>query len=570
MLRYLSIQNLAVIESVEVEFQPGFNVLTGETGAGKSILVGALGLLMGDRASADLVRTGEEQACVQAVFYTPGGIELLLRREVSAQGRSRGFVDGALVTAAALKELTTSLVELHGQHEHQTLLDPDSHLDLLDGYGRLSEPRATVAAAFAAWHDIHDDLTRLQIDDREKAARLDLLRFQVSELQRASLRAGEDDELGTTRRVLASAERLQCLCAEAYGTLYESDQAALTQLGHVWRKVAELAATEPRFLPYVEMRDSIKGQLEDLAFFTRDFAASIDASPAKLQQVEDRLALLERLKRKYGPTLADVMATRDGLERQIEAFEHSEERTATLAVAMQQAAEEYLKVAGALSSARRKVAAEFSRALVQSLTELAMDRTRFEVRFDTPASGTGKGPESWDGWSLRGIDRAECYISPNPGEELRPLARTASGGELSRVMLAIKSLTAAAPGKVLVFDEVDAGIGGRVADVVGRKLRGLSGRSGQVLCITHLPQVTAHGGTHFRIVKELRQGRTVTRVERLSGVERAEELARMLGGAQVTESARAAAREMLAGAISESKAKGESERAKAKSNSRSR
>lgn len=570
MLRYLSIQHLAVIESVEVEFQPGFNVLTGETGAGKSILVGAVGLLMGDRASPDLVRTGEELACVQAVFETPAGTELLVRREVSVQGRSRGFVDGTLVTAAALKDLTTSLVELHGQREHQTLLDPDSHLDLLDRYGLLNQQRDAVASAFATWHGLHEELRRLQIDEREKAARLDLLRFQASELQRASLRPGEDDELSTARRVLANAERLQRLCAEAYGTLYEGDQAALPQLGQVWRKVAELAATDPRFQPYVEMRDGIKGQLEDLAFFVRDFAASLDASPAKLQEVEERLALLERLKRKYGSTLGDVIAARHELERQIEAFEHAEERTATLTVALRHASDEYLRLARTLSLARRKTAVEFSRALVRSLAELAMDRTRFEVRFDTAAGDTSTGAERSEDWSVRGIDRAECYLSPNPGEELKPLSRTASGGELSRIMLALKSLTAAAvPGKALVFDEVDAGIGGRVADVVGRTLRGLSG-NGQVLCITHLPQVAAHGGTHFRIVKELRQARTVTRVERLHDDDRIEELARMLGGAHVTERARAAAREMLVAARGESTAKGESERAKAKPGSRSR
>ena len=561
MLRYLSIQNLAVLEHVEIEFQRGLNVLTGETGAGKSILVEAVGLLMGGRASPELVRTGAERAIVQAVFDTDAGTEVMVRREVGAEGRSRALIDGALVTATALKDATAPLVELHGQHEHQTLLDPEKHLDLLDGYARLDEQRAAVASAFAAWRGVHDELTRLQIDEREKAARLDLLRFQAQELEHAALRTGEDDELTAFRRVLANAEKLQRLCTEAYGALYEGDQAALPQLSHVWRKVAELAEIDPRFHAYTEMRAGIKDQLEDLAFALRDFSGSIEASPAKLQAIEERLVLLERLKRKYGPTLAETIAARDRFAREIDALEHAEERTASLTSALRRTSEDYLRAARQMSSVRRRAALDFSRALVQSLAELAMDRTRFEVRFDHDSL---EGGERENGWSERGIDRAECFISPNPGEDLRPLARIASGGELSRIMLAIKALAAAdAPGKALIFDEVDAGIGGRVADVVGRKLRTL-GHDAQVLCITHLPQVAAHAVTHFHISKDIRQGRTVTAVTRLTDMDRVEELARMLGGRHVTDGARASARELLAFSGSEAKAKGESEGAKAK------
>lgn len=561
MLRYLSIQNLAVIESVDVEFQQGLNVLTGETGAGKSILVEAVGLLMGDRASPELVRTAADRAIVQAVFETDARTEVIVRREVGVEGRSRAFIDGGLVTAAALKEATAPLVELHGQHEHQTLLDPERHLDLLDGYAGLGAERGAVASAFATWRDIHDELTRLQIDEREKAARLDLLRFQAHELESAALRAGEDEELTAIRRVLANAEKLQRLCAEAYGVLYEGDQAALPQLSHVWRNVAELADIEPRFRAYTDMRAGIKDQLEDLAFALRDFSGSIDLSPARLQATEERLALLERLKRKYGPTLVDAIAARDGIARQVDAFEHAEERMASLTAARQRASEDYLRAARVLSSVRRRAAANFSHALVESLAELAMDRTRVEVRFD---HGSLEGVRRENGWSERGIDRAECYISSNPGEDLKPLARIASGGELSRIMLAIKALAAAdAPGKALIFDEVDAGIGGRVADVVGRKLRNL-GKEAQVLCITHLPQVAAHAVTHFHISKDIRQGRTVTGVTCLNDMERVEELARMLGGSRVTDGARASARELLLFSRSESMAKGESERAKAK------
>jgi DNA repair protein RecN (Recombination protein N) len=563
MLRHLSIHNLAVIESVSVEFQPGFNVLTGETGAGKSMLVEAVGLLLGDRASQDLVRTGETQATVEALFEKPSGGGVVVRREVSSQGRSRAFVDGGQVSTAALKEITTALVELHGQHEHQVLLNPDSHLDLLDAYAHLDSERADVGAAFVAWRGLRDELARLQIDEREKAARLDLLRFQVGELQKAALRAGEDDELAAAKRVLASAEKLQRLCSETYATLYESDQGVLPQLAHVWRKVAELASIEERFQPFLDMRDSVKGQLEDLAFFARDYAAKIDASPARLQQIEERLVLLDRLKRKYGPTLDQVIGARDEFIRQIEVFEHADERVESLTQAFDRASDLFLKRAEALSNHRSQAATRFARALEHALAELAMDRTSFEMRLERNDTSVGQ-TSLQEGWTERGIDRAECYLSANPGEDPRPLARIASGGELSRIMLGIKSLAATdRPGRATIFDEVDAGIGGRVADVVGRKLRSL-GRLSQVLCITHLPQVAAHATSHFRISKEIRQGRTLTRVIPLDKAQQIEELARMLGGAQVTEKARVSATEMWELAQNEPLAKGESERAKAK------
>jgi DNA repair protein RecN (Recombination protein N) len=414
-----------------------------------------------------------------------------------------------------------------------------------------------------AWRELRDELARLQIDEREKAARLDLLRFQVGELQKAGLRAGEDDELAAAKRVLASAEKLQRLCSETYTTLYESDQGVLPQLAHVWRKVAELASIEERFQPFLDMRDSVKGQLEDLAFFTRDYAARIDASPARLQQIEERLVLLDRLKRKYGPTLGQVIGARDEFIRQIEVFEHADERVESLTQALDQASDVFLKRAQALSDHRTQAATRFARALEHALAELAMDRASFEVRLERSDASAGQN-NMQEGWTERGIDRAECYLSANPGEDPRPLARIASGGELSRIMLGIKSLAATdRPGRATIFDEVDAGIGGRVADVVGRKLRSL-GRLSQVLCITHLPQVAAHATAHFRISKEVRQGRTLTRVAPLDKTQQIEELARMLGGAQVTAKARSSAIEMWELAQNEFMAKGESERAKAK------
>jgi DNA repair protein RecN (Recombination protein N) len=539
MLRFLGIEHLAVIDALELELQPGLNVLTGETGAGKSILVEAVGLLLGGRASPDLIRTGEETATIQALFEQPGGDELIVRREITQQGRSRAFVNGSLVTAAALKELGNRLVDLHGQHEHQALLDPDTHLDLLDRYAGLDGDREQVATAFAGRQEIVDALAEVRRREQDVSARADLLRFQLAEIERAALKPGEDEELCVTRQILSSADKVQRLCAESYASLYESDEAVLAGLGHVWRRVADLAAIEPRFAAYLAARDGIKSQLEDLATFLRSYAAGIDASPARLQEVEDRLALLERLKRKYGPALADVIARAGGIRNDLASLDETGVRVAELERQSSDATAGYLAAATSLSAARQHAAPRFARAFEAQLADLAMERTRFEVRFESPeAAGEGS-------WGARGIDRAEFYVSPNPGEDLRPLARIVSGGELSRMMLGLKTLASTdTPGKTLIFDEVDAGIGGRVADAVGSKLRAL-GNGFQVLCITHLPQIAAYGGTHFQIVKTVKRQRTLTEVERLAGETRVEELARMIGGARVTEHTRASAREML-------------------------
>ena len=537
MLRFLSIRNLAVIDRLELEFEPGFNVLTGETGAGKSILVGAVGLIVGGRASADMVRTGEESASVEAIFEAADGREMLVKREVSSQGRSRASVDGSLVTSSALRDMASGLVDLHGQHEHQVLLDPAVHLDVLDAYGRLASERDAVRDAFAEWQRLRAERERLLSSERDKAARAEFLSFQLTEIDRVAPKPGEDEDLSTTRQVLANADRLQRLCSEAYDVLYEGDAAVLPSLGHVWRRVGELAALEPRFAPYVETRDAVKSQLEDLAFFIRSYANDIDASPARLQEIEDRLAVLERLKKKHGPTLAEVLQRADILRRELHDIQHATERVAELDGTLAKTRETYLQAASVLSRGRRVAADALARALEKALADLAMPKTRCEVRL-APAAGETD-------WSDRGVEQGEFYISPNPGEELRPLAKIVSGGELSRVMLALKTLASTdAPGKTLIFDEVDAGIGGAVADVVGNRLQRL-GETFQVLCITHLPQIAAHGGTHFAITKRVQRGRTVTDVARLDTLTRQQELARMIAGANMSASVLASAKEML-------------------------
>ena len=556
MLRVLRIRNLAVIESVEVEFDSGFNVLTGETGAGKSIVVEAVGLLLGGRASADLVRTGEPQATIEAVFEDEGKT-WLVRREVTSQGRSRSFINGALATASALRELSLRLVELHGQHEHQALLDPLSHLPLLDSHAHLEPLVDRVATVWRTVRTLREQLDRSRMDEREKAARLELISFQLGEIDKAAPRAGEDEELATEKHVLANAERVQRLCEEGYAALYENDDAVLAGLSRVWKRVDELASIDVQFAEYLAARDGIKSQLEDLSAFLRRYADGIDASPGRLQQVEDRLALLERLKRKHGPTLEDVVEKESALRRERELLSGASEAASDLERALRTASDEYLDAARELSAKRRSAARQFAGPLEAILAELAMERTRFEVRFTDTAL-------SEDGWTERGIDQAEFYVSPNPGEDLRPLSRIVSGGELSRVMLALKTMSVGDQyGKTLIFDEVDAGIGGRVADVVGARL-GRLGERFQVLCITHLPQIAARASTHFHIDKTVRGNRTVTSVQQLGEASRVDEIGRMIGGAVLTDQVRASARELLGAAVpseakGKQKAKGESE-----------
>jgi DNA repair protein RecN (Recombination protein N) len=552
MIRYLAIRNLAVIESVAVDFEQSFNILTGETGAGKSILVEAVGLLLGGRATQDLIRTGEDVATVEAVFEDEDGRELIVRREITSQGRSRAFINGALATAAALKDLSNRLVELHGQHEHQQLLDPTQHLALLDAWAGLAPSREEVAAAFATVRGWRDQLDRLRMDDRERAARLDLVEFQLTELQKANLQAGEDETLAAERQLLRSADTIQRLCGESYAELYDGEHAALVALGHIWKRVGELAAIDPRFAPYLDARDGIKAQLEDLAFALRDCVDGIDASPGRLTQVEDRLALIERLKRKHGGTLEEAIAHRDRLAAEHKALTGGQSTVAEVEQQLAEAGRRFLAAAQQLSNRRHDAAPRFGREIEGELAELAMERTRFEVRLATSAAD--------EHWSEAGIDTGELFLSPNVGEEVRPLAKIVSGGELSRVMLALKTLAAAdaGPAKTLIFDEVDAGIGGRVATVVGQKLASLGDRF-QVLCITHLPQIAAWGRTHFLIEKRVQGRRTVTSVDRLEGEERVTEVARMMGGAAAGEKAMESARELLdnTGAGRRAKAKGE-------------
>lgn len=542
MIRYLAIKNLAVIEAASVEFERAFNVLTGETGAGKSMLVEAMGLLLGGRASSDLVRTGEDLASVEAQLETADGRELLVRREITAQGRSRAFVDGQLVNAAALKSLVGDLVELHGQHEHQALLDPATHLPMLDTWARLDARAAAVASAWSVVSEATQALARAELDAGERASRLELVEFHLAELRKAAVLEGEDEALERERDVLRHADRLKTLSAEAYALLYEQEGAALSLLAQVWKRVSDLSAIDASFAGHLQGRDGIKAQLDDLALTLRDYHERFDVAPGRLAEVEDRLALLERLKRKHGPTLDDVRAKTAALERECQALTAGPQHKAAAEAALAAARAAFLEVARALSSARRTAAGKLGAALEAALAELGMARARFEVRLTT-----SEVPQTWH---AGGIDTAEFFLAANPGEDPRPLARIASGGELSRIMLGFKTLDAGSqPTKTLIFDEVDAGIGGRVGLCVGDTMRRVAEHH-QVFAITHLPQIAARAHHHIVVSKGARGGVTTADLRIVEGEGRVTEVARMLGGDPDSEASRAHARELLEAAAS--------------------
>ena len=536
MIRFLRIRDLAVIDRLELELDAGFTILTGETGAGKSIVVGALGLLRGARASSSLVRTGAERAVVEAVAEDADG-EHVLRREISAHGRSRAFVDDRLVSTAGLRTVGAGLLDLHGQHEHQALLDPSTHLDLLDQHAGLAPLRDAVRAAFAAWQGARRRLEQARDRETNAVERAEIVTFQLHEIDEVDPLDNEDETLAAQRRILANAEHVHRLAVESYAELYEGDHAALGVLDRVWKRVEELAGFDAEFRPHLESRDAVLSHLEELAYALRSLVGGADRAPEELPAVEERLAGLERLKRRYGPTLADVIALRARLRREREQGAGRKDLEG-LEAAVSEAGDAYIAAARTLSERRRAAAGTLGRSLQRGLADLAMERARFEVVFQRAGGGEAA-------WTERGIDRGEFYFSANPGEDVRPLARIASGGELSRVMLVLRTaIRTDAPGRTLVFDEVDAGIGGEAAERVGAKLCGLAERY-QVLCITHLPQIAAYGASHHRVTKSVRGGRTLAAVHRLDEEARAAEIARMMTGTRVSGTVLESARELL-------------------------
>ena len=535
MLRELRIRNFAVVENLTVPFAPGFNVLTGETGAGKSILVDAILLLRGARAQTDVIRADAETATVEAVFEVSDGAvatldeaglpledgEVVIRRELSRSGRHRAFVNDVAVTVGLLERLGDALVQVHGQHEHQRLLEPTRQLDVLDRFADAEPLRERFAALFAKHAEARAELERRRGAARDRAQRQDLLRFQVSELDAARVRVGEDDELRTERRRLQHAERFAAGLQEVASLLHDDAASATARLARAGRVLSDLGRLDPAFAAPAETLDAARAHVEDTLAAVRGLRDTIVFEPGRLEGIDERLDALTRLKRKYGDSeeallrfRADAAAELDRLERHEELLAEDERRLAELEAEM-------VSAARALGAARREAAAKLGPRVQRELRQLGMDRAAFEVATIDLAAGD---------WGLRGAERVEFRFTANPDEPNRPLARIASGGELARTMLALQVvLSGDDDAPTMVFDEVDAGIGGRAASVVGDKLAALGG-SRQVLCVTHLAPIAALADQHVRVAKSVRGGRTRATTAVIAGDERAAEIARMLGG----------------------------------------
>lgn len=557
MLLELRAENYAVIDHAIADFGPGLNLLTGETGAGKSILVDALALLMGAKASSDLVRHGADRAVVACVFEaTPGaeavleangidaqGDEIILRREISTNGKGRVFVNNQPATVTVLRQLAPELALVHAQSETLGSFDHAQQRGLLDRFAGISSE--AVSSACHAWRDIHEKLSSLERDEQDRLRLLDLWGFQHKEISSANPTDGEDANLETERRVLSNAEKLYAAAMSAYDSLYESSTSAETSLIAAARQVDELARFDNRFAEPVQQLATARALVEDVAETVRQYADGINASPDRLAEIEDRLAVLDRLKRKYGATLAEVIAYGEDVAQKLAEIENRDETLKSLRGQLTRAEQDFRTAAGALTSQRRKAATALEKLAVNQINDLAM-KARFQVAV-TP----GEDPSNW---TPQGWDTVECLIATNAGEPLKPLDQIASGGEMSRVLLALKVSVeegANRAGKrktqvprTLVFDEIDIGIGGRAAEAVGQKLKALS-EAQQVLCVTHLPQIAAFADQHFLIEKQEKQGRTKTSIRALTAAERAEEIARMLSGATVTDTSRKHAEQML-------------------------
>jgi DNA repair protein RecN (Recombination protein N) len=545
-LHQLEIENYAVIEKLRVRFHPGLNLLTGETGSGKSILVDAFSLLLGARASPELIRAGAERARVAGLFELPATLsavelengELLVEREILAEGKSRVYLNGRLATVGALRELAAQLGDIHGQHEQQDLFSSDTQREMLDQFLGAQELRAQVEAAFTSWRETAARLEALRRSEKEKLRLLDLWRFQHQEITQAALQAGEDARLEEERRVLANLTRIQQGAGGAYEGLYDSPDSAAARIKSAARVLEDLGRFDPALATLAQNLHGARISLEEVAFELRRYLDRLDASPGRLAEIEDRLACIEKLKRKYGPTIAEVLSFGATVGAQIAEMESSEETARKLEQEQGLLETRYQEVAARLSERRRQAAEKLEKPLEKELAALAMERTRFRVAFEPSEAAS------------HGLDRVEFLVSPNPGEPPRPLGLVASGGELSRIALALKTCLAAAPSspaapRTLVFDEVDAGIGGRVAEAVGRRLQRLA-RSYQLLCVTHLPQIAGFADHHYSVDKQVRAGRTTTTVTELDPDERVQEMARMLSGAQVTPEALRHARQLLA------------------------
>ena len=553
MLHELDIENYAVVETLRVGFHEGLNLLTGETGSGKSIVVDSLALLFGERASADLVRAGAGKARISGVFDAPTakefealaeefGIEdgeLILERQILASGKTRAYVNGRAMTVSILRQLAPLLGDIHGQHDQQELFSEKAQLAMIDAFANVSKQVARVSQVYAEWRAAQAKLAELRGSEQERLRLLDLYKFQNQEIAEASLSPDEDGRLGGERSRLQNVEQLREAGSRAYDALYESSESASTQLKSAQDALDELAGVDSS---HAESRESIaaaRAAVEDVAFELQKYLDSLEADPRRLEDIEDRLAMIDRLKRKYGRTLEEVIAYGEEVRAKVAQLDSSEESAAALEAEIGRIREKYLQLAEALSAKRKKAAEKLGKLVQAELGAVALQKAQFHIATEPGEPSAG------------GIDRIRFEFSANPGQPLKLLAEVASGGELSRLTLALKTCLAprgsrkrSGVARTLVFDEIDTGVGGRVAEAIGRRLKGLAGAN-QVLCVTHLPQVAGFADAHYFVDKAEKNGQTFATISELSSSERVAERARMLSGEEVTKAAEQNARQIL-------------------------
>ncbi len=556
MLEEMTIQNYALIDRLHIAFRAGMNVLSGETGAGKSILAGALSLLHGSRADTDAISTGADETMVSGTFVVDGnddalewltehGIEaedgaVIIRRTVKRAGRGTIYVQSAPVTRKDLEELTALIVDLHGQHEHQSLLSEDNHRKLLDRYAGIEEEVAALSRKFAELSELKRRRERLVSSEQERLRELDLLSFAVKEIEEASLTEGEEEELEQERSILSQHEKLAENLDRLYESLSESRGGALGGLRDARHAMESVNAIDAGLSPLAKRLDDAFFELEDIAESVRDYSSRVEFSAERLEQVEDRIAAIHRLEKKYGPDIAAVLRYADEARQQISALENYEGDKAQLEEDIRRTEQEVLAAASEISKKRKAAAEDLQGRIEEILKALGMKKTRFHIQVEQRTSASGR-----PACGSYGIDSIAFRLSPNPGEPVRALKDIASGGEISRVMLAIKTVLAEADRiATLVFDEIDAGIGGEVAVAVGEYLKQLS-RSKQVLCITHLASIAVRADNHLKVEKLVEGERTVTRVTGVEGTDRVEEIARMLAGDRTGRTSRSHAEELL-------------------------
>lgn len=545
MLRELHIKNLAIIDDASANFEKGLNVLTGETGAGKSIIIDALCLALGERASTEVIRSGEKEAVVEAFFDIPPkllnsssrrflqdlGINIengiILKRILSAQGKNRAYINDSMVNVQTLSEISKGIIDVHGQYEYQSLLSPDNQFDMLDAYGGLFIERQEFTTIYETQTSLKQQITELMQKEKERAQRLDILRYQINEIETADLKIGEEKELSEEVKILSSASLLTELANQAYESLYSSDSACLTSLSKILNSLKEISNIDVRAADAVKSAEEAIPLLEETAYFLRDYKDSLNFNPERLEEIQTRLELIKGLKKKYGGNIQEVLDYREKGLKELDELQHSEEKLETLNAELKKLKNILTEKAQHLSKQRKAVAKKIEQQVVSELSSLSMPDTRFSIQITQDA-----GDETADGFKAnsKGIDKVEYLISPNIGEELKPLSKIASGGELSRVMLALKGILAKGDKiPVLIFDEIDAGIGGRAAETVGQKLKSLSS-SHQIICITHLPQIASYADTHLKIEKKIKAKRTTVEVRKIEKDERTVEIARMLSG----------------------------------------